>query len=76
MVDKDRVRREHFTYRIKKISDLHEIPSSRIDKCLDDLKRGIKLYKEAGMEWERIEHWDWIDDGEDTIYVKILSGGE
>ena len=66
------VKRTVTVYRISKISDLGEIPYSRIDKCLSDMMAGIKVSVKNNFGWEKLPYWEWIDDGEESTYIKYV----
>lgn len=60
-------------YRIREIKDFLVVPKSKLDKCINDLKKCIQLHKKIGQGRELV-YFEWIDDRENSTYIKLLEG--
>ena len=52
------------TYKIRNITDLYEVPPSRLKACLEELETTLLLMHAMPMRC-RLDEWTWIDDGDD-----------
>jgi hypothetical protein len=58
-------------YKIKHVRDFLEVPSDRLDACLEEFKVFLALVRPFPTSLFEVNAFEWIDDGKNNVDIQI-----